>query len=78
LVFISLAVGKIDGICCGFVQMVPNCKSIYSILQEGSITDYLKDSNEILRMKTLKTFIRSCAGYSVITYILGIGDRHLE
>jgi phosphatidylinositol 3-kinase len=26
----------------------------------------------------MDTFLRSCAGYSVITYVLGVGDRHLD
>ncbi|TPR07990.1 putative integral membrane protein [Aspergillus niger] len=31
-----------------------------------------------VRKETMDTYIKSCAGYCVITYLLGVGDRHLE
>ncbi|KAL4877520.1 kinase-like domain-containing protein [Aspergillus karnatakaensis] len=49
-----------------------------------SVLAYLKDNNPDdseplgVRKETMDTYIKSCAGYCVITYLLGVGDRHLE
>jgi len=75
----TLATSKSDG----FVEFVPNSRTIFDIkkLYNNQILSYYKeisnnDKNEL--NKKLDSYINSCAGYCVVTYILGIGDRHLE
>jgi phosphatidylinositol 3-kinase len=69
------------GIDTGFVEIVPNSTTVGSILKQfGTIQEYFKksDPDGILKQETIKTYVKSCAGYCIITYLLGIGDRHLE
>jgi phosphatidylinositol 3-kinase len=50
----------------------------------GSVLSYLRSHNPDpsgplgVRKETMDTYIKSCAGYCVITYVLGVGDRHLD
>ena len=66
----------------GLLQFVPNSKTIYDILnkEEKSIEKYLrnnaKDEKDYERI--LNNYITTCAGYCSATYLLAIGDRHLE
>ncbi|KAH8662091.1 phosphatidylinositol 3 [Xylariales sp. PMI_506] len=70
----------------GASQFVPSqtFAAISSKYGSNPALAYLKQHNpdprayQGVRKETLDTFVKSCAGYCVITYILGVGDRHLE
>ncbi|KAL7062070.1 hypothetical protein AAHC03_01522 [Spirometra sp. Aus1] len=67
----------------GLIEFV-EAISLASTRQEGSILNYLQHCAPSptdplgVQPKVLDTYIRSCAGYCVITYLLGVGDRHME
>ncbi|KAI0428033.1 phosphatidylinositol 3 [Xylaria sp. FL1042] len=70
----------------GASQFVPSqtFSAIASKFHTNPVLAYLRQHNPDdraylgVRKETLDTFTKSCAGYCVITYILGVGDRHLE
>ncbi|XP_057848847.1 phosphatidylinositol 3-kinase, root isoform isoform X1 [Cryptomeria japonica] len=68
----------------GMLEFVPSSSLAHILLEYRSIINYLQqyhtDENGPFGITAtcLETFIKSCAGYCVITYILGVGDRHLD
>jgi len=76
-----LAVGPNDGI----MEFVPGAMAISAILKEfKTISNFLRHHNPDksgpyeISAGAIDTFVKSCAASCVISYILGIGDRHLD
>ena len=70
----------------GLVEFVDGSTPISQILanNNNSILQFFQScapqqgSKYNVRPEVISSYVRSCAGYCVITYILGVGDRHLD
>lgn len=86
-----LATGALSG-AVQFVASAPLSTILGSAKYKGSILEYLRKNNPCpppqpgmpnngilgVRKEAMQTYVRSCAGYCVITYLLGVGDRHMD
>ncbi|KAK3090339.1 hypothetical protein FSP39_011033 [Pinctada imbricata] len=73
----------------GIIEVVRQSKTIMAIQSEGGMKSniqmdarqlhkWIKEKNKEKYDQAIDTFTRSCAGYCVATFVLGIGDRHSE
>lgn len=70
----------------GLVEFVDRSMPISQVLTNfgNSILQFFRENSPKRGAKyevqpdVMSTYVRSCAGYCVITYILGVGDRHLD
>ncbi|KAL9644212.1 hypothetical protein ABK040_005673 [Willaertia magna] len=64
----------------GCLKCVTPSSAISSVIAKGDIRGWLRKHNTEDEdfHNACQNFVKSCAGYCVITYILGIGDRHLD
>ncbi|XP_075166351.1 phosphatidylinositol 3-kinase 59F [Haematobia irritans] len=68
----------------GFLQYIDSYTVADVLAREGSILNFFRKHNPCdsapygILPEIMDTYIKSCAGYCVITYLLGVGDRHLD
>ncbi|KAF7391005.1 hypothetical protein HZH68_010503 [Vespula germanica] len=68
----------------GFLQFIESTTVAEVLASEGSILSFFRKHHPSdtgpygVVPEVMDTYVRSCAGYCIITYVLGVGDRHLD
>lgn len=63
----------------GFIEIVPNARTLQDVLTKGTISNYLYNPTVDKKVSEINSnYSASLAFWTVITYLLGIGDRHME
>lgn len=65
----------------GLVEIIKNSVTIYDILEKkkSTIQNFIIDNNKDKKISEIRDkFIKSTAAYCIISYLLGLGDRHLD
>ncbi|XP_058461571.1 phosphatidylinositol 3-kinase catalytic subunit type 3 isoform X2 [Malaya genurostris] len=68
----------------GFMQYIESITVAEVLNSEGSILNFFRKHHLCetgpygIVADVMDTYIKSCAGYCVITYLLGVGDRHFD
>lgn len=66
------------------LRRTPASKDKIGLSGDNPVQEFLRASSfdkaapYLIRKEVMDTYIKSCAGYSVITYLLGVGDRHTD
>ncbi|KAK2177654.1 hypothetical protein NP493_587g04000 [Ridgeia piscesae] len=68
----------------GFLQFIESTAVAEVLATDGAILNFFRKHAPSetgpygVQPEVIDTYVKSCAGYCVITYLLGVGDRHLD
>ncbi|XP_055372402.1 phosphatidylinositol 3-kinase catalytic subunit type 3-like [Condylostylus longicornis] len=74
----------VTGTNFGFLEFIDASTIAEVLAYNNTIRTYLRYYNPSksgpfgIQANVIKNFVKSCAGYCVITYLLGLGDRHFD